>query len=100
MHASTFSSLTRKLALACICVVGAVGMGSAFGASDAHCTNISNSDQRNFCRAKAKKSVGHCNAILEKNKRHYCLGLVKRSVGECNAVTDKNLRNQCLGQVR
>ena len=59
-------------------LVSLLAASTAFAADSGSCYAIGDSDQRNFCLAKARKESGQCYAIQNAGLRAQCLAEVRR----------------------
>jgi hypothetical protein len=64
------------------------------------CGLIQNSDQRNFCMARAQKSTARCGLITNADIRNHCYAVVAHSSSKCGLIKNADMRNMCYSETR
>jgi hypothetical protein len=73
---------------------------SAYADNSSYCYSISDSTQKNYCLAQAKKQKTYCYNISDSNTKNMCLAQASGQKTYCYNISNQNTKNQCLAQTR
>ena len=73
---------------------------SAHADNSSYCYNISDSAQKNYCLAQAKRQTSYCYNINNSEQKNMCLARVSGQRSYCYNINNSNMKNQCLSQTR